>query len=561
MLEGLGDQLFADLVNAGAVTSDSIKNAPQYPVGKDKAGRDGIDRIASMTQESFEGAGWNAGTINGTYSPGLNTRLPEFFKFKQFQGPHSFKAERSIVRFGDYSAKLHWKHENPGQWNGEPNKIDNTDKKAMFHGRNASGNSATMWFGFSAYLPRGGTVLKEGQEALIFQLHGGRDDNGEPSRVPPIALTIQKTGFKVGYSWDANKRSTSTRGQGQETFDIPVDMGEYKDRWVDFVIQVRSNPFDKKGFVKMWFDGKQMVNRTNIQIGYNDKNGLYPSFGWYIFQDRPVRDNDAIIYIDEIRQAEGENVGYFDVAPGFFTKSEKRELMSHSPKTVFYCPSPALNPAAQEFGYQYAADGRGVITITQPTDIAYGADGKFFYLYNQTSNVICQNTTFGGDPIEGTVKKCYTRPAATDGPKGYNFAAQEGDRFTMQGTVNIAYGADGEYKYMYNVYNNDFCGAQTLECNSATFGGDPISGMKKHCYYHIVEPHCGPSGFAYGNQEKATLQLNNVVDVAYGAEKRFEYLENQSGEVGCNNQTFGGDPASGAQKHCYIKSKEFAPLD
>ncbi|MCV9386664.1 BNR-4 repeat-containing protein [Reichenbachiella ulvae] len=59
-------------------------------------------------------------------------------------------------------------------------------------------------------------------------------------------------------------------------------------------------------------------------------------------------------------------------------------------------------------GFTFAADEGDMVNVTGTIDIAYGAIGQFNYLYNQTSDVTCSNATFG-DPIPGTVKKCYVK--------------------------------------------------------------------------------------------------------------------------------------------------------
>ncbi|WP_053084629.1 heparin lyase I family protein [Catenovulum maritimum] len=542
-------------VMLGSLSISAFSYAQDYPVGQNQAGNGGIERLTPRIQESFEGGGWNAHNLMGTYSPGLDESLPKSFKFKQFQGPHSFSAENTIARAGGYSAKLHWKHDNPAQWNGDINIINNTDRKAMFHGPNASGNTATVWHGFSVYFPSNSTKLTGEQGALFFQLHGDPERGvGEPSRVPPIALTMHQHGFKVGYSWDSNRVSTSVFGEGTGSFEVPANMDNYKDRWVDVVIQVKTNPFTPTGFVKVWLDGKQVLSRDQIQLGYNDERGLYPSYGWYLYDSNVNRNNDMVMYLDDIRQVEHVDADYFDVAPGYFPHKSKG--------AVDYCPNTDLNPAAETFGFEYAVIERSELAINEPTDIAYGADGQFSYLYNQTSDITCNNSTFGGDPISGHPKHCYVRPAQTpNGPQGYTFATEAKTEFTVTGTVNIAYGANGQYKYKYNIYNNSVCGKTTVSCENSTFGGDPNQGIKKECHYQEVIPNGGPSGYLYAGDESTTLLLNKTVDIAYGANKKFKYLNNQSGQVACNNATFGGDPISGVRKSCYIKSRLFQKLN
>jgi len=60
-------------------------------------------------------------------------------------------------------------------------------------------------------------------------------------------------------------------------------------------------------------------------------------------------------------------------------------------------------------GYTYSCGEYATVNVTGTMDIAYGANGSYKYLYNQTANVGCDNNTFGGDPIFGVAKSCYTK--------------------------------------------------------------------------------------------------------------------------------------------------------
>ena len=381
---------------AGSISVAALAGAIDYPVGSNSA-KDALTRVAPITYESFEGAGWNASRITGTYTPGLKSNLPKSFRFTQFQGPHSFDAESSITRIGKFSAKLHWKQGDPAKWNDDPNVIDNADRKAMIHGTNASNNTATSWYGFSVYFPSNFTKFSGDQEALFFQLHGAPDNNGEPSRVPPVALTMLEDGFKIGYAWDTNKKSPSPRGEGHDSFVVPVDLKDYQDRWVDFVIQVHTNPFEKKAFINVWIDGKQKVNRTNIQLGYNDTKGIYPSWGWYLFEKNALRTTDVILYLDEVRMVENAKADYFDVAPGYF--KNKNSLPANATPTAPQGPNKA---------FTFSAPEGGKVKISGLVNVAYGANGKFHYAYNQTQDLECSNRTFG-DPIPSVKKSCFVR--------------------------------------------------------------------------------------------------------------------------------------------------------
>ena len=57
--------------------------------------------------------------------------------------------------------------------------------------------------------------------------------------------------------------------------------------------------------------------------------------------------------------------------------------------------------------YTKCADEGSVCTLPSGNyTVKYGANGQYKYLYNQTGSINCDSTTFGGDPINGTVKKC-----------------------------------------------------------------------------------------------------------------------------------------------------------
>jgi hypothetical protein len=66
-----------------------------------------------------------------------------------------------------------------------------------------------------------------------------------------------------------------------------------------------------------------------------------------------------------------------------------------------------LKPAA---GYTLCASENGRCNFPGNGDVAYGANGKFVYRNGVSTGIDCNNATFG-DPIYGTVKSCFVRPA------------------------------------------------------------------------------------------------------------------------------------------------------
>jgi len=63
-------------------------------------------------------------------------------------------------------------------------------------------------------------------------------------------------------------------------------------------------------------------------------------------------------------------------------------------------------------GYTFAVNEGGTVAITGTKDVAFGANGSFYYKYNQTANLMCDGSAFGGDPIVGVAKACYTKTSA-----------------------------------------------------------------------------------------------------------------------------------------------------
>lgn len=267
--------------------------------------------------ESFEHGGWNAENPRG-FTPGLKKYLAKNFMFNQLQGNHAFALENNIVRDGNYSAKLIWKHENPGAYNGDKSKWDNVDRKAMFHGYKTNKvMGAEAWFGFSFYFPSDGTATEQ-NDWLFFQIHGSADKRlNEHSRNPPFSITLTENGLRGSWKWDPDENSVTRQGKGTQQYTIPGSKTDYLDRWVDFVLHVKVDySSEKTGLLELWVDGNKVLNQHNIQFGYNDDKGIYPSWGMYFNGNLNVMKNDHYLYLDEVKMADYDNASYQDVAPG-----------------------------------------------------------------------------------------------------------------------------------------------------------------------------------------------------------------------------------------------------
>ena len=72
---------------------------------------------------------------------------------------------------------------------------------------------------------------------------------------------------------------------------------------------------NKNGFIELWVDEEKVLDKHNIQFGYNDDKGIYPSWGMYFNGDLSGMQNDHYLYLDEIRMTDSGEASYNDVAP------------------------------------------------------------------------------------------------------------------------------------------------------------------------------------------------------------------------------------------------------
>lgn len=107
------------------------------------------------------------------------------------------------------------------------------------------------------------------------------------------------------------------------------------------------------------------------------------------------------------------------------------------------CLSTALHSQAQSDGpqgYQYAGEENSNVQLNGTSNVAYGANDAFHYVYNQNGSIDCSNDTFG-DPIYGVRKACYVQPVITNTPPSVSFALPSGnptvnDGYSLAATVN-----------------------------------------------------------------------------------------------------------------------------
>ena len=134
-------------------------------------------------------------------------------------------------------------------------------------------------------------------------------------------------------------------------------------------------------------------------------------------------------------------------------------------KACYSLPAPATGDS-----WQQCADETGTCTFTGTATVAFGAPGGFAYR-TVADGVACANEVFE-DPLPNVHKACYYAPAPPPAAL-WSPCATENRTCTVAGTHQVAFGADGHYRY------RSVTGG--TPCTGAVFG-DPAPGTARTCY-------------------------------------------------------------------------------
>src|SRR5580700_2170774 len=125
-------------------------------------------------------------------------------------------------------------------------------------------------------------------------------------------------------------------------------------------------------------------------------------------------------------------------------------------------------------GFSFCSNEGETCVFAGTQNVAFGANGSFYYKIGLSGHVTCDDATFG-DPLSGVPKACYVtgdqHQALSPQPlaDGYNFCSDEGKTCAFAGMRNVAFGANGRFYYGISV-------AGSIVCDGARFG-DPIPGV------------------------------------------------------------------------------------
>ena len=142
--------------------------------------------------------------------------------------------------------------------------------------------------------------------------------------------------------------------------------------------------------------------------------------------------------------------------------------------------------------YQWRKNGSaisGATSATYITPVISNSD-------NNTKFSVVVSNSLGSDMSQDVLLTTVT------GPPGYIWCASEGGSFTLNGTCDVAYGANGKFIFLTGQTG-------TIAFNTTTFGSDPVPFVYKSGFYKVLAPviTTQPQNITVTTGQTATFQV------------------------------------------------------
>jgi len=170
-------------------------------------------------------------------------------------------------------------------------------------------------------------------------------------------------------------------------------------------------------------------------------------------------------------------------------------------------------------GYNWCAGESGTYTLSGTCDVAYGANGQFYYKYNQTGTITFNPATFGGDPVPNVLKSGFYKPSASLRP--------------ADNPANTVNGLD--YKYYQGDWNALPNFATLTPASSSTMANFSISGAPQTDYFgysftgYVNVPTDGVYTFYTSSDDGSKLYIGSTLVVSNDA---LQPATERSGQIG-----------------------------
>lgn len=181
------------------------------------------------------------------------------------------------------------------------------------------------WLGVSIFLPQNWSLnygTNWTSQGIVFQFHDRAYLDASWRTLLPFVVEHTKDGWQIRNNLLPSKEINKARGPGNlEYFSVtaPYKLGQ----WNDFVVNVQfsgdQSRDDTNGFIKVWVNGKQVLNHTGQNYYGEQTEGPFFKFGLYHAgwkqRDLWVGPSSRLLYHDELLVG-GANSSYAEVSPG-----------------------------------------------------------------------------------------------------------------------------------------------------------------------------------------------------------------------------------------------------
>jgi hypothetical protein len=107
-----------------------------------------------------------------------------------------------------------------------------------------------------------------------------------------------------------------------------------------------------------------------------------------------------------------------------------------------------------------------------------------------------------------------------------------------------------------NIYAITFegqCQGGSMGCSSHSQTAQAAGSHALTITFTLGPLPTGPAGYTFCASEGLTCTFTGTKEVQYGGDGRYHNKKDVTGSVSCNSSAFGGDPAYGVYKNCFVK--------
>lgn len=256
----------------------------------------------------------------------------------------------------------------------------------------------------------------------------------------------------------------------------------------------------------------------------------------------PAVETEKVIAVKAVSTADpdGYGIAFVKVRPASSNERVDTPEIGLEPGVYGQSEAVYITTATENAKIYYTTNGE---TPTEASRLYTGA-----VVLEEGKTVLLQARAFKDGLLpSGTTSALYKVHQNSKGPDGYTFCMYDnGDLCQLEQPASVAYGADGLFNYVN--------AADDIACTSASFGGDPIPGVEKRCYYSYEIPDELPLVTIYN----AGFEKPNTSGTVVGPTVNGWTFNSRTG-IQANGSVFAPTPAPEGDQSAYLKTDGGVP--